>query len=108
MDIPPYFKEYMEQKFNDLHSKIDNALKSHDSDFMAQSQRIDKLDAEVRWANQKIWIAIGALSVMGLAGTFFASYFKQLNQVQLEETITPLKNEIQATKEALIRYEIKN
>ena len=86
--LPPYFKEYMEQKFKavdeqfvDIKGTLNTALNNHDSE-------ISDLKEEVRWLNQKVWMAIGALTVISLVGGIFAAYFKQLNKAQISEVVS--------------------
>lgn len=86
-NIPPYFKEYMEQKFRavdeqfgDIKNKLDNALNNHDKE-------IDELRKDVQWLNQKVWMALGALVIISLVGGVFAAYFKELNKNQIHEAL---------------------
>lgn len=86
--LPPYFKEYMEQKFKavdeqfiDIKTTLNNSLNNHDSE-------ISDLKNEVKWLNQKVWMAIGALTVISLVGGIFAAYFKQLNKAQISEVVS--------------------
>lgn len=71
--LPPYFKEYMEQKFNELHQKIDTVFDKHDTE-------IEEIRKDVSWLKQKIWMALGALAVISVVGGVFATYFKELNK----------------------------
>lgn len=82
--LPPYFKEYMEQKFNELHQKIDTVFDQHDTE-------IEEIRKDVSWLKQKIWMALGALAVISVVGGVFATYFKELNKNQLQEAIQPLE-----------------
>lgn len=86
-DLPHYFEEYMEQKFKsvdeqfcDIKSKLDTALDNHD-------QEINELRNEVKWLNQKVWMAIGALIIISAVGGVFVAYFKQLNEVSINKAV---------------------
>lgn len=76
-DLPPFFKEYMEQKFSELHTEIHETKE------------------DVKWLNQKVWMAMGALGVISMVGGIFVYYFKTLNKAQIEEAIRPLQAQTQ-------------
>ncbi len=97
-DLPPYFKEYMEQKFNELHSKIDSVFETHDNEIVEIKNEIHETKIDIKWLNQKVWMAIGALGVISIVGTVFASYFKVMNKQQIQEAIEPLKSQTQQAK----------
>lgn len=97
-DLPPFFKEYMEQKFNELHSKIDSVFETHDNEIVEIKNEIHEIKKDTRWLSQKVWMAIGALGVISIVGTVFASYFKVMNKQQIQEAIEPLKFQTQQAK----------
>ena len=39
-DLPPFFKEYMEQKFSELHTKIDSVFQTHDNEIIGIKNEI--------------------------------------------------------------------
>lgn len=94
-DLPPFFKEYMEQKFNELHTKIDSVFETHDEDILGIKKEIHETKEDVKWLNQKVWMAMGALGVMSMVGGIFVYYFKTLNKAQIEEVIHPLQAQTQ-------------
>jgi len=85
--LPPYFKEYMEQKFNELHQKIDTVFNQHDTELSDIREKLNAVEKETRWNSQKIWMALGALAVISIVGGFFATYFKELNKNQINESL---------------------
>jgi len=97
-DLPPFFKEYMEQKFNELHSKIDSVFETHNNEIVEIKNEIHEIKKDTRWLSQKVWMAIGALGIISIAGTVFASYFKVMNKQQIQEAIEPLKFQTQQAK----------
>ena len=90
-ELPDYFERYMEQKFSELHTKIDSVFKTHDSEIIEIKNDIHSTKEDIKWLNQKVWMAIGALSVVSVVGGIFASYFKTINRQQIEEAIKPLE-----------------
>jgi hypothetical protein len=70
----------MEQKFNELHQKIDTVFDQHDTE-------IEEIRKDVSWLKQKIWMALGALAVISVVGGVFATYFKELNKNQINESL---------------------
>lgn len=85
--LPPYFKEYLEQKFTELHTAIQTNKKDTDIE-------ISELKNEQKWTSGMIKIAIGGLSVISIAGVVFLSFFKTLNKQQIQEAIKENKNDI--------------
>lgn len=73
----------MEQKFTELHAKIDSFSKDHHDEIERVKEDVKGVKDDVRWLNQKVWMAIGALSIISLVGGIFAFYFKQLNKAQI-------------------------
>lgn len=105
-DLPPYFKEYMEQKFNfstelieqrfiELHNTINSTFTSHDNEILDIKKEIHETKEDVKWLNQKVWMAMGALGVISMVGGIFVYYFKTLNKAQIEEAIRPLQAQTQ-------------
>lgn len=105
-DLPPFFKEYMEQKFNfstelmeqrftELHNKIDSKFSTHDEDILGIKKEIHETKEDVKWLNQKVWMAMGALGVISITGGIFVYYFKTLNKAQIEEALRPLHAQTQ-------------
>lgn len=105
-DLPPYFKEYMEQKFNfstelieqrfiELHNTINSTFTSHDNEILDIKKEIHETKEDVKWLNQKVWMAMGALGVISMVGGIFVYYFKTLNKAQIEEVIRPLQAQTQ-------------
>ena len=94
-DLPPFFKEYMEQKFNELHTKIDSVFETHNNEILDIKKEIHETKEDVKWLNQKVWMAMGALGVISMVGGIFVYYFKTLNKAQIEETIRPLQAQTQ-------------
>lgn len=95
------YKKYLEEKFKGmneqfdaLNAKIDDALDRND-------KKVEELDTEVKWLNQKVWMAIGALAIIAAVGGILAAYFKVLNKVQVQEAAQA------AVKQALGEYNIK-
>lgn len=97
-DLPPYFKEYMEQKFSELHIKIDSVFETHNNEILDIKKEIHETKEDVKWLNQKVWMAMGALGVMSMVGGIFVYYFKTLNKAQIEEVIHPLQAQTQEAK----------
>jgi len=83
-----YFEEYLEEKFKGLNSKLDTFINDHDT-------KIKDLRTDVNWAKQKIWVAIGAIGVVSVLGTYITLSFKTLNQKQIEDTLKPLEIRVQ-------------
>lgn len=105
-DLPPFFKEYMEQKFNfstelieqrfiELHNTINSTFTSHDNEILDIKKEIHETKEDVKWLNQKVWMAMGALGVISMVGGIFVYYFKTLNKAQIEEAIRPLQAQTQ-------------
>ena len=46
-----------------------------------------RYEKETRWNSQKIWMALGALAVISIVGGSFATYFKELNKNQINESL---------------------
>jgi hypothetical protein len=97
-DLPPFFKEYMEQKFSELHTKIDSVFQTHDNEIIGIKNEIHDTKQDIKWLNQKVWMAMGALCVISIAGGIFASYFKTLNKQQIEEAIKPLEQKSESAQ----------
>lgn len=98
-NIPPYFKEYLEQKFNELHKKIDSVFKEHDAEIIEIKTDVIDVKKDVKWLNQKVWMAIGALTIISVVGGIFVGYFKQLNKAQVTEAV---KESIDPTKQQVV------
>lgn len=97
-DLPPFFKEYMEQKFSELHTKIDSVFETHDNQIIGIKNEIHSTKEDIKWLNQKVWMAMGALGVISIAGGIFASYFRTLNKQQIEEAIEPLEQKSESAQ----------
>lgn len=108
-DLPPFFKDYMEQKFNfstelmeqrfaELHNKIDSKFLTHENDIISIKNEIHSTKEDIKWINQKVWMAMGALCVISIAGGIFAGYFKTLNKQQIEEAIKPLEQKSESAQ----------
>jgi len=98
-DIPPYFKEYMEQKFSELHLKFDESMSMHKDKFDEIEMDIAEIRKDTRWLSQRVWMAIGALAVMSIAGGILASYFRVMNMQQIQEAIQPLQEQARKAQE---------
>lgn len=103
-DLPPYFKEYFEEKFTGLDMTIKKAFDTYDKE-------IADLNSSVTFLNQKYWIAIGALAIISIVGGTFAFMFKELNKNQIIDAvgtqIEPVKRDVDTIKKTLSDYDIK-
>jgi len=103
-DLPPYFKEYFEEKFDNLNANIKDLSANYDN-------KIGVLEKDVRFLNQKYWIALGALTIISIVGGTFAFMFKELNKRQIidaiGEQITPVKKDVDLIQKTLSDYDIK-
>lgn len=81
--LPPYFKEYMDGKFSDIDKQLGGINNRLDSALQTQDNVIQDLRDDVKWLNQKVWMALGALAIISLVGGIFAFYFKELNKAQI-------------------------
>ena len=98
-DLPPYFKDYMEQKFNELHTKIDSVFETHDHEIIDIRNEIHETKNDIKWLNQKVWMAIGALGVISITGGVLALYFKVMNKQQIQEAVQPLQEQTRKAQE---------
>jgi len=98
-DLPPYFKEYMEQKFNELHVRLDSSSLMHQDKFGEIERDILEIKKDTRWLSQKVWMAIGALGVISIIGGVLASYFKVMNKQQIQEAVQPLQEQTRKAQE---------
>jgi hypothetical protein len=89
--LPPYFKEYLEQKFTALHDAIRDNKKAHDEDIVDMAKTLDEVRLEQKWASGMIKGAVGGLAVISVAGVVLSLYFKTLNRQQIEEAIQAQK-----------------
>ena len=87
-NLPPFFKEYMEQKFTELHAKIDSFSKDHHDEIERVKDDVNGVKQDIKWLNQKVWMAMGALTIISIVGGIFAAYFKQLNKAQISEVVS--------------------
>lgn len=98
-ELPPYFKEYMEQKFSELHARFDSTISMHKDKFEEIEKDVSEIKKDTRWLNQKVWMAIGALGVISIAGGVLASSFKLINKQQIQEAIQPLQEQTKKAQE---------
>jgi len=96
-------KDYMNEKFGEVHEKL------------------DKLDQETNSNSRYIWIAIGALGIISTVAVVFANYFRLLNAEQIRQANGPISSkietignqvtvqgiDIQTIKDTLSSYDIK-
>lgn len=99
--LQTYFKEFLNEKFDSLHEKIDGVMQTHTNEMIVFSKRLDgvdkrldDVDREQKWQGSKIWLAIGGISVIGVSGFVFSLYFKTLNKQQIEEAIGSQKTHV--------------
>lgn len=71
-------KDYMNEKFGEVHEKL------------------DKLDQETNSNSRYIWIAIGSLGIISTVAVVFANYFRLLNGEQIRQANAPISSKIEA------------
>ena len=63
-----------------------------------KSKKFNQTKEDIKWINQKVWMAMGALCVISISGGIFAGYFKTLNKQQIEEAIKPLEQKSESAQ----------
>lgn len=79
--------KYLDQKFNNLSNKIDDLRLDTDKRQVQVENEILDLKKRVSWAETKIWVAIGGITIMTFVATYFLVTFKTLNQLQVEKAV---------------------
>lgn len=82
-----YFQKYLEGQFGAIHQKLDDAISGFNDKYIVLERKVDSIEQVQKWQNQKIWLAMGALAVLGISGGIFATYFKTLNQQQVTAAV---------------------
>ncbi len=94
--LPKYFVEFIEKQFEQLNGRLDEIMNHHDKEVRDIRADVTGNQKDIKWAHNKINIAIGVASTLiVVAGILFAS-FKAVNEANVRETIT----------QALAPYEI--
>jgi len=105
-DLPKYFKEYMEQKFSEIHTRFDDSEEQTKEKLLSVSKDVDLLKENSDWVNKKIWMAVGGIAIIAAFGTYFAVSFKKLNELQLNAQLEPIKTDIRTVMSAMEDYDI--
>lgn len=100
--LPLYFKEYMEEKFTELHTKLDDYNTSHTKDFEEVRNEMLIVERIAKNADTKVNYWSGGIAVLvciGLVvGGVLAAHFKKLNGVQVtasvSDALTPVQTDI--------------
>lgn len=83
-----YFVKYLDQKFEGIHTKMDDFICSMDEKHDLVKKEIEELKKNDKWQDQKIWMAMGGIAVIGVTGAILASFFKTLNRHQVEDAVS--------------------
>jgi hypothetical protein len=82
-----YFKKWLDERFKELGSKIDDLKNTTDKEIIKLDHRIQTLEDNDKWQNQKIWIAMGIVIAISGFAVYFLSSFKNLNELQVTKSV---------------------
>lgn len=105
METNEYFKKWLDEKFKELGSRIEEFTKTSNREIAEirimikdvekdAKDRIDAIEKEQKTINYKIWVATGAIIIISGFAVYFLASFKNLNEYQV----------IQAVDKAMTKY----
>lgn len=100
-----YFKKWLDEKFKELGSRIEEYTKTSNKEISEirdsikevkkeTEERLMSLEKEQKSINYKIYVAIGAITIISGFAVYFLASFKNLNEYQV----------IQAVEKAMSKY----
>lgn len=92
--LPPYFKEYMEEKFKSIDEQLNQV-----------TCKLDDLKTDTKWLNQKVWMALGAIVVLSAGAGIFIAFFKQVNQENIHTAVKQALSDDTRLQDLLSNYD---